>query len=139
MKRVVHIFCFLFLFFGMSSCIKQYSILEADQSQVALRQIQSRRFDTGDKTKVMRATIATLQDLGFIIEKADEGLGTISAVKRSGYTLMMTISVRTFGESQTIVRANAQLNLRQVKDPEPYQNLFSALSKSLFLQANAVD
>ena len=40
---------------------------------------------------------------------------------------------------QHVVRANAQLNLKQVKDPEAYKNLFSVLSQSLFLQANAVN
>jgi hypothetical protein len=79
--------------------------------------------------------IATLQDLGFVIDDADESLGTVSGTKRSGYSLRMTVSVRLKGDMQLIVRSNAQFNLQTVEDPEPYQQFFSALSKALFLEA----
>ena len=41
------------------------SALEVGSNQVQLRQIQSRAFDTTDKTKTLRTVISTLQDLGF--------------------------------------------------------------------------
>jgi hypothetical protein len=130
---------FIFSCFMLYSCYPSYSVLDVEQSQVKLRQIQSRRFDTPDKTKVLRAIISTLQDLGFIVEKADEKMGMVSAVKRSGYTMKMTVTVRPFGEDQSLVRANAQMNLKAIDDPEPYQQFFSALGKSLFLQAQSID
>src|SRR5690348_7544769 len=68
--------------------------LSTDASQVALRAIQSRTFDTTDKNKTLRTVIATLQDLGFIIDKADSTLGTVSATKLNGYNLRMTVSIR---------------------------------------------
>jgi hypothetical protein len=71
-----------------------------------------------------------MQDLGFVIEKADETLGTISGTKLDGYSLRMTVSVRPRGEAQLIVRANAQYNILAVEDPKPYQDFFHLLWKS---------
>ena len=47
--------------------------------------------------------------------------------------------VRPRGETQTLVRANAQYELRAVEDPEPYQQFFTSLEKAMFLTAHAVD
>jgi hypothetical protein len=114
-------------------------ILATSQSQLALRQIQSRAFDTTDREKMLRTVIATLQDLSFVIDKADAGLGSVSGTKLDGYQLRMTVSVRPRGDGQLIVRANAQYNITPVEDPGPYQQFFAALEKSIFLTAQAVD
>jgi len=114
-------------------------LLAADESQVKLRSIQTRAFDTTDKQATLRAVMATLQDLGFVIDDADETLGTVSATKLDRYALRMTVSVRPRETTQMLVRANAQYNLRAVEDPEPYQQFFDALGKSLFLAAQQVD
>ncbi len=84
----------------------------------------------------MRTVIATLQDLGFVIDKADDVLGSISATKWKGYALRMTVNVSLKGDSQTRVRANAQYNNIAVEDPEPYQQFFQSLEKSMFLTAH---
>jgi hypothetical protein len=114
-------------------------ILATSQSQLALRQIQSRAFDTTDRELMLRTVIATLQDLSFVIDKADAGLGSVSGTKLDGYQLRMTVSVRPRGDGQLIVRANAQYNITPVEDPGPYQQFFAALEKSIFLTAQAVD
>lgn len=101
--------------------------------------MQSRAFDTTDKNKMMRTIIATLQDLGFIIDKADTTLGTVSATKLDRYNLRITVTVKERGESQLIVRANAQYNIQPVEDPETYQQFFNSLSKAIFLTAHEVD
>ncbi len=114
-------------------------ILATSQSQLALRQIQSRAFDMTDRDKMLRTVIATLQDLSFVIDQADAGLGSVSGTKLDGYQLRMTVTVRPRGDGQLIVRANAQYNITPVEDPEPYQQFFAALEKSVFLTAQAVD
>ena len=125
---------------GLMGCASSKSqLLAADESQVRLRSIQTRAFDTVDMNKTMRTVMATLQDLGFVIDNADEDLGTVSATKLSGYALRMTVSVRPRGTKQLLVRASAQYNLKAVEDPEPYQNFFDALSKAMFLTAQQVD
>lgn len=85
-----------------------------------------------------RAVIATLQDLGFVIDRADLMLGSVSATKLDQFSLRITVSVRPRGE-QMLVRANAQYHTAPVEDPKPYQDFFNSLSKSLFLQAQNVD
>ena len=112
---------------------------EGDQTQLQKRSYQSRVFDTADKQSTMRTVISTLQDLGFIIDKADLTLGTVSATKFNGYQLKMTLSVRPKGTTQMLVRANAQLGIRPVEDPKPYQDFFVSLGKAMFLAAQEVE
>jgi len=118
-------------------------LFDVDTSQVQLRTVQSRAFDTTDKEKTLRAVVATLQDLGFIIDKADATLGLVSATKTdvrpAPYPLKVTVTVRPRGQTQIMVRANAEYQLKPVTDAKPYQQFFSALEKSLFLQAHEVD
>lgn len=114
-------------------------ILATDRSQVELRAVQTRAFDTTDKNLLLRTIIATLQDLGFVVDKADETLGAVSATKYSGYSMRMTVTIRPRGSTQTAVRASAQYNLSAVSDAEPYQQFFAALEKAMFLTANEVD
>lgn len=114
-------------------------VLATDTSQVALRSIQTRAFDTTDRQTALRTVIATLQDLGFVIDKADDVLGSVSGTKLDGYQLRMTVTVRPRGEEQLLIRANAQYNIYPVEDPEPYQQFFTALEKSMFLTAQKVD
>jgi hypothetical protein len=114
-------------------------LLKADASAVKLRSIQTRAFDTTDKTATLRTAMATLQDLGFVIDSADDVIGTVSATKLDRYALRMTVTVRPRGTTQLLVRANAQFGLRAVEDPQPYQQFFDALGKAMFLAAQEVD
>ena len=56
-------------------------ILMSESSQVKLRSIQSRVFDTTDRTKILRAAVATMQDLFFDVDVLDEELGIVSGRK----------------------------------------------------------
>jgi len=140
MIRNVAVTSSLLLALIICSCAtKQRNILQAEESQVRLRSIQSRVFDTNDRNRLLRTIIVTLQDLGFVIDDADETLGTVSATKLKGYVLRITVSVRPRGDTQMIVRSNAQYNLQTVEDPESYQQFFTALSKALFLEAQQLE
>ena len=125
--------------FGLSGCNNPNQAVLEGGEQVKLRSIQSRRFDTTDKNKTLRTAMATLQDLGFVIDEADETLGTVSATKLERYNLRMTITVRPLGEGQLVVRANAQYNLKAVEDPETYQHFFDAFAKAMFLTAHQIE
>lgn len=109
------------------------------QSQVALRSIQTKAYDTTDKRTTLRTVIATLQDLGFVVDKADKSLGTVTATKYArSKAFKMTVSVRPRNTEQLVVRANAQYGIRPVNDPIPYQDFFNSLSKAMFLEAHDV-
>ena len=75
----------------LSGCARQWGaelqwdsrsqILMSERSQVRLRSVQSRVFDTTDRIRIMKATVAALQDLYFHIDVLDEDLGVISGKK----------------------------------------------------------
>lgn len=124
----------------LASCgSSQDRMLETEKGQVELRQIQSRAFETTDREKLLRTIMATLQDLGFVMDKADAALGVVTATKLDRYQLRMTVTVRPRGEKQLLVRANGQINIRPVTDPEPYRQFFNSLSKAMFLEAQQVE
>jgi hypothetical protein len=114
-------------------------VLAVDRSQVQLRSVSTRAFDTSDRNLTVRNVIATLQDLNFVIDKADEALGTVSATKFDVYVMRMTVTVRPRGNRQMAVRASAQYNMVAVSDAKPYQQFFSSLEKAMFLTANEID
>jgi hypothetical protein len=114
---------------------------KATDGQVALkmRAMQTRAFETTDVNKTVRTAMATLQDLGFVIDNADSELGSVSATKLDRYAIKMTVTVRKRGETQLLVRANAQYNVQPVEDATFYQQFFAAFSKSMFLDAQEID
>jgi hypothetical protein len=59
----------------------QDQIWLSEQSQVRVRNAQSRVFDTTDKREMLEAVVSTFQDLGFQIEVLDEVLGIITGKK----------------------------------------------------------
>jgi hypothetical protein len=137
MKRPSRLFllaCCALLAAGCASGYSKREVLDAG-SQVEIRSYQTRSYDTTDKIRVLRSVMATLQDLGFVIDKADDVVGVVSATKLNGYAMSMTVSVRANGE-QIVVRANAQYGLKAIEQPGPYQDFFNALDKGLFLDRN---
>jgi len=119
----------------LSGCATSQKEILASESQVEQRSYQTRTFDMTDKKRMMRTVMATLQDLGFVIDKADDVIGVVSATKLDGYYLSMSVVVRPKGNQMT-VRANAQYNLKAVDDPKPYHDFFTSLEKSVFLEKN---
>lgn len=123
----------------LAGCAAPTAAITAGGSQVELRQIQTRDYDTLDKRNTLRSVIATLQDLGFVIDKADFELATISATKLQDYEIRMTVTVRERGDNRMSVRANARFNERPIEDPKSYQDFFAALDKAMFLTLHKVD
>jgi len=122
----------------LAGCNTNQQVLDTNgETQLQKRSYQTRIFDTNDKKKVMRAVISTLQDLGFVIEKSNYDLGSISGAKYDQLPTKITVTVREKGKDRTVVRANAQYHLSPIEDPKQYQNFFSSLEKSLFLTAHA--
>jgi hypothetical protein len=136
-RITVSILLLLALFGGCADSTQQ--LLASPEDQARLRAIQSRRFETTDEQMVLRAVIATLQDLGFVIDDGNSTLGLVSATKLEGYALRVTVTVRRADEKNMVVRASAQYAYKAITDPETYQEFFKALSKSLFLEAHDIE
>lgn len=113
-------------------------VLATTNTQAAQRAISTRAFDTGDRAKVFQAVISSLQDLGFVVDRADGVLNTVSATRFGGGLVRLTVTLRPAGSTRTVVRASGQLNQHELSDPAPFQRFFEALSQALFLQANAI-
>jgi hypothetical protein len=108
-------------------------------SAVQLRSYQSRVFDTTDREKTLRTIIAALQDLGFVIDKADATLGSITGTKLDDYRIRVTATVRPKGTTQTLVRVNATQDNAAIEDPKPYQDFYVVLEKAMFLTAHNIE
>jgi len=132
--------CIVLIFLAGCATTTQRKSLEMTESQVELRSMQTRAFDTTDKKKMMQTVVSTMQDLDFVIERADFTLGSVTGSKFLGHAVVkMTATVRSRGETQLLVRTNARLGIKAVEDAETYQDFFVALEKSLFLTAHQVD
>jgi hypothetical protein len=112
-------------------------LLAPTEAQTKLRSFQSRTFDAADRKVVMRGVIAALQDLGFIIERANEPLGLVTAARfaepNNLSVVEVTVTVRPQAGGRTMVRANAIFNNTPIDDPKVYQNFFATLDRSLFI------
>ena len=138
MKLLLSVYLISALLLSGCATTNQRVLDTGDETQLQKRNYQSRIFDTDDKEKVLRTVISTLQDLGFIIERADLTLGSVSGTKLDKLNrARITVSVRKKGTDRMLVRANAQFNVQPITDPEQYQKFFSSLGKALFLTAHA--
>jgi len=141
LRKNSYIIILLSILFLVSGCATTANkAFETNSSQVKLRSIQTRVFDTIDKKKMMQTIIGTMQDLDFVIDNADLMLGSVTGSKFIGYAIVtMTVTVRPRGKTQLLVRANAQHGIKSIEDPKTYQDFFAALGKSIFLTVHQVD
>jgi hypothetical protein len=112
-------------------------LLAPTDAQMKLRSFQSRTFEVTDRKAAMRGVIAALQDLGFIIERANEPLGLVTAARFTEpdnlSVVEVSVTVRPQADGRMLVRANAIYNRSPVDDPKVYQNFFATLNRSLFI------
>jgi hypothetical protein len=112
-------------------------LLAPTDAQMKLRSFQTRTFDVADRKVVMRGVLAALQDLGFIIERANEPLGLVTAARFAEpdnlSVVGVTVTVREQSGGRMMVRANAIFNHTPIDDPKVYQNFFATLDRSLFI------
>jgi hypothetical protein len=83
MKTLSGLFCLalgLTLLSGCQSPVPPQALAPKQQT-LEMRRIQSRRFDGGDEKKILAASAALLQDLGFNIEETSSELGLLVASK----------------------------------------------------------
>ncbi len=115
-------------------------LLAPTEAQMKIRSLQTRSFDLKDRQLAMRGVIAALQDLGFIIERANESLGLVTAARFAEpnfYDVVgVTVTVRSEAESRMMIRANAIYNNKPIEDPKVYQNFFATLERALFVTQN---
>jgi len=135
MRGIASIFALLTL----AACASPTAAITEGGSQIAIREIQTREYETLDKRETLRSVLAALQDLGFVIDKADYELAMITATRLQDYQLRLTVTVRELGADRLAVRANARINEETIEDPLAYQDFFAVLDKAMFLTLHDVD
>ena len=129
---------------GVSACAsppaEPVNLLAPTEAQMKMRNLQTRSFDVADRKVAIRGVIAALQDLGFIIERANEPLGMVTAARFAEpnfYDVVgVTVTVRSGGATQSVIRVNAIFNNKPIDDPEVYRNFFATLERSFFIERN---
>jgi len=128
---------FCLLLYGCQTPETPQDLLVPNEAQLKLRNVQTRMFDVKDRNLAIRAVIASLQDLGFIIERANDPLGLVTAARfaEPNYydVVTVTVTVRQHSTERLAIRANAIYNNKPIEDPKFYQNFFAALERSLFV------
>jgi hypothetical protein len=116
------------------------NLLSPTDAQTKLRAFQTRSFELSDRNQAMRGVITALQDLGFIIERANEPLGLITAARFAEpefYDVVgVTVTVRPQKGDKMLIRANAIYNNEPIDDPQIYQNFFATVERSIFIEKN---
>jgi len=140
----------------------------APQSQVEIRQFQTRTYDTADQALVMKAMLNVLQDLNFIVRTADAQLGLISAEKWSNIdhskkeikkakkeklslpeaaVMECTANVTTTGgraqvrvifQQRVMGAGGTVVEVTRVEDAAFYQEFFARVDKGIFLQQQGI-
>ena len=131
----------------LAGCAAPTASVTAGGNQAELRQMQTREYQQLDRRSAMRSVIATLQDLGFVVDRAEYELGLMTATRfeeKAGprvdkHVVRVTVTVTERSDQRLTVGANARYGETAIEDPEAYQDFFAALDKSLFLTANRVD
>ncbi|SLM49391.1 conserved protein of unknown function [Nitrospira japonica] len=125
------------LLYGCTTPEQPPTLLAPTEAQLKIRNFQTRVFDMTDRNFAIRSVIGSLQDLGFIIERANDVLGLVTAARfaEPNYydVVTITVTVRQLNATQLTIRANAIYNNRPIEDPKVYQNFFFTLERSLFI------
>ncbi|WP_222705773.1 hypothetical protein [Salidesulfovibrio onnuriiensis] len=93
-----------------------------EMTQLQVRQMQTREYQSGSEKEVMKALVAALLDEGYIVSSADMDLGLISAAKESYELDEDTKNFMEFnygvgkGTYQTTKRLEASTTVRQHND-----------------------
>lgn len=88
------------------------------QSQLQVRQYQTRAFETIDQKKVLKASMHALQDGGFIIKQANSDLGLLTAQKETdvqddGEALIVTLLAGSQGKYRKNAIEEASVNVSE--------------------------
>ena len=143
-RRPIVALCLLALHSGLLACtsppeVDPSKLLAPTEEQAKIRNLQTRNLEIADRSTAIRAVIQALQDLGFIIERANEPMGMVTAARfaepRYFDVVAVTVTVREISEGNFAIRANAIFNNKPVSDPEVYRNFFTTLQRSIVLDA----
>jgi hypothetical protein len=175
-KKIFNFIIISLVCLGTISCAGSIpkDALTLSPESLADRQLETRVFDTKDEKKLLSASAALLQDLGFQLDESEVPLGVIVASRDRDVTdagqvvgavamalllgvntpvdrnqkVIASLTTKPIDSKRTAVRIvfqhmvwNTQNQLvknESIKDAATYQEFFSKLSKSVFLEAQGI-
>jgi len=172
MQRNFVAICAILSFLGFSLVACQHRIpkdaLALSPESLKDRQLQTRIFETNDEKKLLIASAALLQDLGYTIEESEVSCGVIVSSRDRDVTevggvvcflflgapydqkqkIFASLATRPIDDKRIAVRITFQhmvwnnqgmlVKNERINDPEIYQKFFSKLSTSVFLVAHEI-
>jgi hypothetical protein len=166
MKKSIILIALVFSCFSISclQTMSSYALYKdkdfTEGTQLQLREIQQKIYDTDQTELVLKAVLNVLQDDGYDVENLDFGAGYLNGVKESQRRIpekmvtvkdiiKATVNVSVFG-SKTKVRANFHYRFIQppkpanpheleyesteIYDPQFYQDFFNKVDKAIFIE-----
>ena len=99
---------------------------------------ESRVFDTDDLGRLRHGVAAALQTLGFAINEIQADPVLITASRAMGPVHRLAVHVHPREEAQSLVRVEAVLPDRDMREPPVLRCFFEALSKAMYLAGHDV-
>lgn len=139
MRKLSSLFLITFALM-MSVCVNsvQAASMSSEANQKKINKIQSRYYTIDSEERAVSGVIATLEDMGYMIDKSSFVLGTVSATNATTRQLKMKVIISTHNDTQKMIRANARYNNNPMFDDAFYKDFFIALSRKLSLRAYPV-
>ena len=126
--RLRLLFCFTLVAAALTGCAPKIpkEALQLRPESFALRQLQTKRFDTKDEMTLIQAGASLLQDMGFQLDETETDLGVIVGSKandatEAGQVVGAVVFTVLFGQSMAIdkeEKVRAALVTRPVSDTE---------------------
>jgi hypothetical protein len=99
---------------------------------------ESRVFDTDDLGRLRHGVAAALQTLGFAIDEIQADPVLVTATRAIGQVHRLAVHVHPREEAQSLVRVEAVLPDRDMREPPVLRCFFEALSKAMYLTGHDV-
>lgn len=82
MSKFFNLYLIIFLSLFIKGCApKSIDMVKLNTSSLEERALQTKSFDTNDEDKILSASIANLQDMGFNIDEINRDLGVVTSSK----------------------------------------------------------
>jgi len=109
------------------------------QEALAQRQLETRRFDTTDEIRLLRAGLIILQDEGFQLDEMESHLGVITASRPAMGVSLVSRRITRDGD-RIAVRVTFRRGFAggRLRDAAVYQEFFARLSKAVSLEAESL-
>ncbi len=132
LPRIARLALALVALSGCTSDLHDFS--QPPESAAMLAARRSRMFATADMRSALRAAIAALQELDFIVDRADLASGAVSGVKADQYLMRVTVTAAPSGADRLVIRAVARYDVTAVLEAAPYEKFFAVLARILALE-----